>query len=863
VERLRRELKIGPSEETWRLAEKIRNRHRVHSLRSSADLPLRQSRRPGLVGRDRELDTLIRVWRTTRAGAGGVVVVHGEPGIGKTRLATELRDTAIDQGALTAMGTTTGFGGAPFCPWAELSNDVLRGLGGAADGAPFLATIAALIPTAGRSPTPGQPQFEQARITEGLLDLVEFAASRAPLLLIFEDMHSCDEASAVALGRACRRLHDLPVLLLLTRRDRPTPPALAEAEQGASNSGLMRAQIHLQHFGDEAISRIARDAGQLDDDAVRSVVAVADGNALLAVEAARTIARGDALPHGLRSTVRAAGAHISAQSKHLCAVLAVAGRPLRIEDLRRRFEPCDDDTFYGTVQSAQDAGLLTIADGAVGFEHALLRDAYYAEIPDVQRVRLHTGAATDLTENAAPELAGEAARHLLAAGDKDGAATLLVRAAEHAFSLGALARAEESLVEAAQIQPSNVDIILDLARVAAHRGLPANAQTRFEHALNALRAVGDPTAVASAHINWAEWNTGPLCRPSVALASVRSALDALDTAGVSALQLRIQAQAFMALCEAMAGDPARCDALLEGLDIQCRPLPPDPVRDIRRHLAKSIARIRQGRFDEVAETGRAAAGIARSIGRQDLVYGSLVNAAAALAATNEYAGALQVLEEVGSVPSQGSLALATEAEVQMSRAWLLSRLGRHSEAGRVAESARRIANRIGATELLAMADAEAGRISLRARCYEEAAALLERALRVPGASIGRPMARLQRAEALARSGHLDAANDELSATALEPVRPGDWPDTLVARMSSVRGLIAAAKGDVARARHHLQHAASCWRRRVEATDAGERYAIVLADLGRPIVGLVSPGEELETVLNDLDQLQGRCDAPLR
>ncbi|MDT5013818.1 MAG: hypothetical protein QOH57_5435, partial [Mycobacterium sp.] len=51
VERLRRELKIGPSEETWRLAEKIRNRHRVHSLRSSPDLQHRQSRRPALVGR--------------------------------------------------------------------------------------------------------------------------------------------------------------------------------------------------------------------------------------------------------------------------------------------------------------------------------------------------------------------------------------------------------------------------------------------------------------------------------------------------------------------------------------------------------------------------------------------------------------------------------------------------------------------------------------------------------------------------------------------------------------------------------------------------------------------------------------------
>jgi hypothetical protein len=116
------------------------------------------------------------------------------------------------------------------------------------------------------------------------------------------------------------------------------------------------------------------------------------------------------------------------------------------------------------------------------------------------------------------------------------------------------------------------------------------------------------------------------------------------------------------------------------------------------------------------------------------------------------------------------------------------------------------------------------------------------------------MAHLQRAEALTRAGHLDAAAEELSATALEPVGASDWPDTLVARMSSVKGLIAAAKNDSDAAERHLNRAASCWRRRARAADAGERYVTVLADLGRPIVGLVSPAEELQTVLADLNEL---------
>jgi hypothetical protein len=80
-------------------------------------------------------------------------------------------------------------------------------------------------------------------------------------------------------------------------------------------------------------------------------------------------------------------------------------------------------------------------------------------------------AARDIDENGEPELAGEAARHLLAAGDRKGAAGLLVRAATHALSLGALPKAEGLLSEASQLQPSDAGLSLELAGVAAHRRL--------------------------------------------------------------------------------------------------------------------------------------------------------------------------------------------------------------------------------------------------------------------------------------------------------------------------------------------------------------------------------------------------------
>ena len=86
------------------------------------------------------------------------------------------------------------------------------------------------------------------------------------------------------------------------------------------------------------------------------------------------------------------------------------------------------------------------------------------------------------------------------------------------------------------------------------------------------------------------------------------------------------------------------------------------------------------------------------------------------------------------------------------------------------------------------------------------------------------------------------------------MRAGDWPDTLVARINRVRGLVAIARGDHALAVRRLEKAADGWRRRIGDSDAGERWTSALADLGRAVVGVVEPERELGQVLDDLEGL---------
>jgi hypothetical protein len=121
--------------------------------------------------------------------------------------------------------------------------------------------------------------------------------------------------------------------------------------------------------------------------------------------------------------------------------------------------------------------------------------------------------------------------------------------------------------------------------------------------------------------------------------------------------------------------------------------------------------------------------------------------------------------------------------------------------------------------------------------------------------VSKALARLARAESLITLDRLDEAQDELRATALEPLGLGDFPDTLVARLARVQGLIARARGDHALAAKRLEEAARTWQRRAGAERPGERYMAVLADFGRPpVVGLIEPRRELERVQAELAAL---------
>jgi hypothetical protein len=195
ADRLRRELRVAPSEPTWRLAEQIRT-----EVPATPSVRTRRGLLP-LVGRDREFGELRAAWATMRSGHGGLAVVHGDPGIGKTRLATQLAE-------LAAHTTVPRWRPAPPPTWPARRSHRGRRSSGAdspprrASDAPWVAALAPMLPA--HVPATSGESFAGARAGPGWRGgrcARARVALRWPVLVVLEDLHAADEPPGAALLR--------------------------------------------------------------------------------------------------------------------------------------------------------------------------------------------------------------------------------------------------------------------------------------------------------------------------------------------------------------------------------------------------------------------------------------------------------------------------------------------------------------------------------------------------------------------------------------------------------------------------------------------------------------------------------------
>lgn len=384
---------------------------------------------------------------------GRVLLVTGEPGIGKSRLAEEVVARARDRGVVVAAGRGIDGDSAPaFWPVGQLVRQLLRSFDPAAfralagSGAPDLAQLdpaLAFLAADGASPA-ADPELARARLYRAVVDLFVEVSRQRPLLLVVDDLQWVDSASLQALTLLADELRTNAIGLLVAFRDTEIDQAESVGRAVAALAATPGAtQVHVGGLDRDDVGQLLAAQGDAPDDAVVAEVADATGgNPFFVLELARllrserTLDAPAGLPAEVREVIHRRLDRLPEQTRTLLTVAAVLGRTFDLATLEIA-SGVDLDSLFDLLEPAVIAGTLDDSDiesGAMSFAHDLVRAAIYDSLPTSRRLRLHARIGRALTELPAGRTVGtlgHVAQHLWIARSVVGPAAVLphVRAA--------------------------------------------------------------------------------------------------------------------------------------------------------------------------------------------------------------------------------------------------------------------------------------------------------------------------------------------------------------------------------------------------------------------------------------------------
>ena len=472
-----------------------------------------------VVGRDAELRRLVAFAAGVAASARpSAAVVAGEPGIGKTALATRLAATLEADGWRVAWGRCPETEGSPaLWPWVE----VLDSLG---ELPPQPAEEAALAPMRGgeRERTEDEPsaRFRQHRALAAYLRRL---AGRQPLALVLDDLHRADDGTLVALRDLLA--DPAPGRLLVVATYRPTEVGEELGETLAALARRDALRVELTGLGPAEVEELVRvvcaEEGLAEPadllatpDVAARIAERSAGNPFYVRETARLLAREGALvaveevPAGVRDVVRRRLARLPEPARLVLRTAAVAGREVDLGVLVAADERAEDEV-YDAVEVALLAGLLEEpGTGRVRFAHALVRDTVYDDLPRLRRERIHARVARALEEQEPDDLAGLAHHWVEAGAGGDPAravhhATAAAEQAEQRLAYRASLTQRERAVDAYRLfrrpDPApEVELLAGLARAQQLAGRAVSARGTRGEALRRARDLDDPVLAARA-----------------------------------------------------------------------------------------------------------------------------------------------------------------------------------------------------------------------------------------------------------------------------------------------------------------------------------------------------------------------------
>jgi DNA-binding SARP family transcriptional activator len=571
---LQDELGVAPVPETLALYESIRAAGRPVSARPPPLPPPRLAPPPlprtpfddlgqvAMVDREREWATLTARIDAAGRGQGGVVLLEGEAGVGKSRLLQAAMRYAETRGWRVLRGAGHELREPPpYQAWTEALRPVRAWLH---TGIPqrWLADLALLLPEL-RHLQPGLPPASpiptpqrQEQLQQALLQCLRGMAQNKPTLVTLEDLQWADGPALEALRTIAPGLQDATALLIGTARTEEMPPRLREIVQGLEGTAA---------FERIALSRLSReDTGRLAGAVLGWTVPNAlfverlhqetQGNPFFAVEVLKGLFEGGRLgrdragqwnlsaaqspeeewplPRGIRQAVQRRLERLDERSRQLLELAAVIGSEIDGDLLRethqqyRRSEARaalatpstsegEEEAFLEISDDLLRRQLLVEVGERLHFAHGKIQQVIYRSIGGARRQQLHR-LVGEILEKRAPERVEELAHHFYLGRQLGRALPYCLQAGERAFSVyaasaalsyygWAIAAARRGSRAAAR--PALLRAHERRGQVYDHLGDLGSAVAEFEAMLTVAREAGDPAAVARA-IRLAGWVRG-------------------------------------------------------------------------------------------------------------------------------------------------------------------------------------------------------------------------------------------------------------------------------------------------------------------------------------------------------------------
>jgi tetratricopeptide (TPR) repeat protein/ABC-type branched-subunit amino acid transport system ATPase component len=477
-----------------------------------------------IVGRETEFQEARSLWQKTTTGQGQVLLISGEPGIGKTRLMREIVTHAEVSGGTALLGECYAESNAPYSAFSQI---VRRGLSSrAANEIAFpdavLADLLKLTPDLRlqysnlESNPQLDPESEQQRLFEHMVAFCKTLAEKSPLLLVVDDVHWADSGTLAMLHHLIRRIGKQYVMILVTYREvelresRPFNDMLLELNRQRQGTRLKLDRLDREANHEMLQSIFAMEVSSEFSD---SIYRETDGNPFFIEEVCRALVESGALyyedgewhrpsmeeleiPQGIQIAVESRLSKLPKEHLEALRMAAILGREFEFDVLLEALD-MDEDALIEALEAAEEAQMIQEADGtgdvAFVFVHALVPNAIVESVRTLRRRRLHKQAAKAI-EELTPQNYEALAYHYGEAGDEGKTIKFHIMAGDRAAAAYANQDAEEHFLAALDLvvgEQEEADLLTKTGISQDNQGKFNSAIETWGQAIRLYQVLGD------------------------------------------------------------------------------------------------------------------------------------------------------------------------------------------------------------------------------------------------------------------------------------------------------------------------------------------------------------------------------------